>query len=41
MDDLLQDYVMKYLDWLVEYYENQPDPPKKGGKQTGLATVFA
>jgi transcriptional regulator with XRE-family HTH domain len=42
MDDLLQDYVMKYLDWLVEYYEKrpepapetetQPDPPKKGGK---------
>jgi transcriptional regulator with XRE-family HTH domain len=23
MDDLLQDYVMKYLDWLVEYRENQ------------------
>jgi transcriptional regulator with XRE-family HTH domain len=25
MDSLLQDYVMKYLDWLVEYYENRPD----------------
>jgi transcriptional regulator with XRE-family HTH domain len=24
MDPLLQDYVMKYLDWLVEYYENRP-----------------
>ncbi|GHU55939.1 hypothetical protein FACS189442_4070 [Spirochaetia bacterium] len=24
MDDLLQDYVMKYLDWLVEYYEKRP-----------------
>ncbi|MDR1443833.1 MAG: helix-turn-helix transcriptional regulator [Treponema sp.] len=24
MDSLLQDYVMKYLDWLVEYYENRP-----------------
>jgi hypothetical protein len=27
MDSLLQDYVMKYLDWLVEYYEKRP---KKG-----------
>jgi transcriptional regulator with XRE-family HTH domain len=26
MDPLLQDYVMKYLDWLVEYYENRPKP---------------
>jgi hypothetical protein len=26
MDDLLRDYVMKYLDWLVEYYENRPGP---------------
>jgi hypothetical protein len=25
MDNLLRDYVMKYLDWLVEYYENRPD----------------
>jgi transcriptional regulator with XRE-family HTH domain len=24
MDDLLQDYVLKYLDWLVEYYEKKP-----------------
>ncbi|GHT95563.1 hypothetical protein FACS1894141_4410 [Spirochaetia bacterium] len=24
MDDTLQDYVMKYLDWLVEYYEQRP-----------------
>jgi transcriptional regulator with XRE-family HTH domain len=23
MDPLLQDYVMKYLDWLVEYYEKR------------------
>lgn len=23
MDPLLQDYVMKYLDWLVEYYKNR------------------
>jgi transcriptional regulator with XRE-family HTH domain len=28
MDPLLQDYVMKYLDWLVEYYEKQPKPGK-------------
>jgi transcriptional regulator with XRE-family HTH domain len=27
MDDLLQDYVMKYLDWLVEYYEKRPKLP--------------
>jgi transcriptional regulator with XRE-family HTH domain len=26
MDNLLRDYVMKYLDWLVEYYENRPGP---------------
>jgi hypothetical protein len=26
MDPLLQDYVMKYLDWLVEYYEKRPRP---------------
>jgi transcriptional regulator with XRE-family HTH domain len=26
MDPLLQDYVMKYLDWLVEYYEKRPKP---------------
>jgi len=25
MDPLLQDYVMKYLDWLVEYYAKKPD----------------
>jgi transcriptional regulator with XRE-family HTH domain len=25
MDPLLQDYVMKYLDWLVEYYEKRPE----------------
>jgi transcriptional regulator with XRE-family HTH domain len=24
MDPLLQDYVMKYLDWLVDYYEKNP-----------------
>ena len=24
MDPLLQDYVMKYLDWLVEYYAKRP-----------------
>jgi transcriptional regulator with XRE-family HTH domain len=34
MDDVLQDYVMKYLDWLVEYYEKRPnpseEPPGKG-----------
>jgi transcriptional regulator with XRE-family HTH domain len=28
MDSLLQDYVIKYLDWLVEYYEKRP----KSGK---------
>jgi transcriptional regulator with XRE-family HTH domain len=27
MDPLLQDYVMKYLDWLVEYYE-KANPPE-------------
>jgi transcriptional regulator with XRE-family HTH domain len=32
MDELLQDYVMKYLDWLVEYYETRPPPPEKGGE---------
>jgi transcriptional regulator with XRE-family HTH domain len=26
MDSLLQDYVIKYLDWLVEYYEKRPKP---------------
>jgi transcriptional regulator with XRE-family HTH domain len=25
MDTFLQDYVMKYLDWLVEYYEKRPN----------------
>jgi transcriptional regulator with XRE-family HTH domain len=25
MDPLLQDYVMKYLDWLVEYYAKGPN----------------
>jgi transcriptional regulator with XRE-family HTH domain len=24
LDQLLQDYVMKYLDWLVEYYAKKP-----------------
>jgi transcriptional regulator with XRE-family HTH domain len=24
MDGLLQDYVMKYLDWLVDYYKKSP-----------------
>jgi transcriptional regulator with XRE-family HTH domain len=28
MDPLLQDYVMKYLDWLVEYYEKRPKTGK-------------
>jgi transcriptional regulator with XRE-family HTH domain len=28
MDPLLQDYVMKYLDWLVDYYEKQSKPDK-------------
>jgi transcriptional regulator with XRE-family HTH domain len=31
MDPLLQDYVMKYLDWLMEYAENQPFPLKEKG----------
>ncbi|MDR3248652.1 MAG: helix-turn-helix transcriptional regulator [Treponema sp.] len=26
MDPLLRDYVVKYLDWLVEYYETRPEP---------------
>ncbi|AEF84874.1 transcriptional regulator [Treponema primitia ZAS-2] len=26
MDDILQDYVLKYLDWLVEYSETTPKP---------------
>ena len=33
MDSLLQDYVLKYLDWLVEYYENRE---KSGGEGQGL-----
>ncbi|MFP3043783.1 helix-turn-helix domain-containing protein [Treponema primitia] len=27
MDDLLQDYVLKYLDWLVEYSETARETP--------------
>jgi hypothetical protein len=26
MDPILQDYMVKYLDWLVEYYEDRPKP---------------
>lgn len=29
MDSLLQDYVLKYLDWLVDYYEKLPQTEKK------------
>jgi transcriptional regulator with XRE-family HTH domain len=28
MDTLLQDYVIKYLDWLVEYYEKRENPER-------------
>ncbi|GHV37154.1 hypothetical protein AGMMS49546_04110 [Spirochaetia bacterium] len=34
MDDLLQDYVMKYLDWLVEYYDKKPKI-SEGAEKTG------
>lgn len=33
MDALLQDYVMKYLDWLVEYYEKRPKNPSEMPEQ--------